>query len=105
MKGLGNILKQAQEMQGKMAQLQEEMAKATATGQAGGGMVDVTMNGRHEVTRVKIDPAAAEDLEMLEDLVAAAVNEAARKVQELSQQQMAKLTGGMNIPGLGSPFS
>lgn len=98
--GLGNIMKQAQQMQANMQKLQEEMAKLEITGQSGGGMVTVVMNGRHEVRRVSIDPSLlSDDKDMLEDLVAAAVNDAVHKVEATSQERMASLTAGMNLPG------
>lgn len=106
MKNLGNILKQAQEMQGRMAKMQEELAAHQITGQAGGGMVEVVLNGKQEMQKVRIDPAVVDpaDVEMLEDLIAAAFNDAQQKLQELSRQNMSKLTGGLNIPGLNLPF-
>ncbi|MBF0626938.1 MAG: YbaB/EbfC family nucleoid-associated protein [Magnetococcales bacterium] len=106
MKNIGEIMKQAQAMQSKMAKMQEELAAQVVTGQAGGGMVQVTMNGKQEVLRVTIDPSvvSADELEMLEDLVAAAFNDAQRKVQELTRDGMAQLTGGLKIPGLNLPF-
>ncbi|MBF0178437.1 MAG: YbaB/EbfC family nucleoid-associated protein [Magnetococcales bacterium] len=106
MRNIGEIMKQAQAMQNKMVKLQEELAGVTVTGQSGGGMVQVVMNGKQEVSRVKIDPSVvdADDLEMLEDLVVAAINDAQRKVQETAQESMAKVTGGMKIPGLNLPF-
>ncbi len=104
--GLGNIMKQAQQMQANMAKLQEELARTEVTGQAGGGMVSVIMNGRHEVRRVSIDPSLlGDDKEMLEDLIAAAVNDAVHKVESTSQERMAALTAGMNLPdGFKMPF-
>ncbi|NGZ05258.1 MAG: YbaB/EbfC family nucleoid-associated protein [Magnetococcales bacterium] len=106
MKNIGEIMKQAQAMQTRMAKLQEELAAQTMTGQSGGGMVEVTMNGKQEILRVKIDPSVVdrEDVEMLEDLVAAACNDAQRKVQEATRDSMAQLTGGLKIPGLNLPF-
>ncbi len=106
MKNLGNILKQAQKMQGEMAKMQEEMAATTVVGQSGGGMVEVTMDGKQEVKGVRLDPAAvdARDVEMLEDLIVAAFNDAQKKVQKLTQENMAKMTGGLNIPGMNLPF-
>lgn len=104
--GLGNIMKQAQQMQANMQKLQEELAKSETTGQSGGGMVTVVMNGRHEVRRITIDPALlADDKDMLEDLIAAAVNDAVHKVEATSQERMASLTAGMNLPaGFKLPF-
>lgn len=100
--GMGNLVKQAQQMQQKMQKMQEEMAHKTVDASVGGGMVMVTANGRSEVVSVKIDPAAIDpdDVEMLEDLVLAGVNEALRKAQEVMASEMSKLTGGMKIPGL-----
>ncbi|MBF0124233.1 MAG: YbaB/EbfC family nucleoid-associated protein [Magnetococcales bacterium] len=104
MGNMGNMLKQLQQMQTGMAKIQEEVAATHVTGQAGGGMVEVVMNGVHEVQKVKIEASVvdATDIELLEDLVAAAYNDANKKVQEMTQQRMSGLTGGMNIPGL--PF-
>jgi hypothetical protein len=101
-KGFGNILKQAQQMHGKISQLQEEMAKKTVEATSGGGMVNIVMNGKQEVLSVKIDPEVVnrEDIEMLQDLISAAVNEAIRKSQEMVAEEMKKITGGLNIPGL-----
>lgn len=100
--GMGNIVKQAQQMQQKMLKMQEELAQRTIEGSVGGGMVTVTVNGQHEVLRIKIDPQAVDpnDVEMLEDLILAGVNEAMRKAQEMIKEEMNKLTGGMRIPGL-----
>ncbi len=105
--GLGNLMKQAQEMQANLQKAQEEIAQVEVTGEAGGGMVSVTMTGRHEARRVAIDPALFEegDREMIEDLVAAAVNDAARKVEQATQEKMAGVAGGMNQPpGMKLPF-
>lgn len=101
-KGFGNILKQAQEMHSRITQLQEEMAGKTVEASSGGGMVNVLMNGKQEILSVRIDPEVVnkEDIEMLQDLIAAAVNEAIRKSQEMMAEEMKKLTGGLNIPGL-----
>jgi DNA-binding YbaB/EbfC family protein len=101
-KGLGNILKQAQQMHTKIAQLQEEMAAKTVEGSSGGGMVNIVMNGKQEILSVKIDPEVInrEDIEMLQDLISAAVNEAIRKSHEMMQEEMKKITGGLSIPGL-----
>jgi DNA-binding YbaB/EbfC family protein len=101
-KGLGNILKQAQQMHAKISQLQEEMAGKTVETSSGGGMVNVVMNGKQEVLSVRIDPEVInkEDAEMLQDLIAAAVNEAIRKSQEMMAEEMKKITGGLSIPGL-----
>lgn len=103
---MGKLMKQAQQMQEKMQQLQQEAAEATATGEAGAGLVKVTMNGQHSVTRVEIDPSLLEeDKEMLEDLVAAAINNAVNKVETASKEKMAELTKGMPLPpGFKMPF-
>ena len=99
MKGnIAQLMQQAQKMQEGLKQAQEELANLEVTGQAGAGMVEVTLSGRHEVRRIHIDPAAAEDVEMLEDLVAAAFNDAVNRVQEASQEKMSGLTGGMPMP-------
>ena len=101
-KGLGNILKQAQQMHTKIAQLQEEMAAKTVEGSSGGGMVNIVMNGKQEILSLRIDPEVVnrEDIEMLQDLISAAVNEAIRKSHEMMQEEMKKITGGLSIPGL-----
>jgi DNA-binding YbaB/EbfC family protein len=101
-KGLGNILKQAQEMHSKIAQLQEEMANKTVEASAGGGMVTLVMNGKQQVLSICIDPEVVnrEDVDMLQDLISAAVNEAIRKSQEMMTEEMKKITGGLSIPGL-----
>ncbi|RMF42452.1 MAG: YbaB/EbfC family nucleoid-associated protein [Deltaproteobacteria bacterium] len=101
-KGLGNIMKQAQMMQKKMMRLQEELAERQVEASAGGGMVTAVANGRQQLVSLTIDPGAVdpEDVDMLQDLVLAAVNEAMKKSQEMMQEEMGKLTGGMNIPGL-----
>jgi DNA-binding YbaB/EbfC family protein len=104
--GLGNILKQAQKMQEDLQRAQERLAQEEVTGESGGGMVKVTMNGRHEVKRVAIDPSLmADDREMLEDLVAAAVNAAVQRVAERTQSSMAGVTAGLPLPpGFKMPF-
>ncbi|PLX91189.1 MAG: YbaB/EbfC family nucleoid-associated protein [Desulfuromonas sp.] len=101
-KGLGNMMKQAQQMQQKMARIQEEVAKQEIEASAGGGMVTAVVNGKQEVLAIKIDPSVVDpqDVDMLQDLILVATNEAIRQSQELMQQEMSKLTGGMNIPGL-----
>jgi len=101
-KGIGNILKQAQEMHSKIAQLQEAMAEKRVESSAGGGMVSVEMNGKQEIVSLRIDPEVVnrEDVEMLQDLIRAAVNEAIRKSQEMMTEEMKKITGGLSIPGL-----
>ena len=102
MKNLGNIMNQAKIMQNRLAQIQEEMAQKTVEASSGGGMVTVVANGRQEILSVKIEPEVVnpEDVEMLQDLVQAAVNDALRKAQEMVSQEMAKVTGGLKIPGL-----
>jgi DNA-binding YbaB/EbfC family protein len=104
--GLGQIMKQAQQMQASLQKAQEELANLEVTGEAGGGMVTVVMTGRHDVRRVTIDPALMEDdKEMLEDLLAAAVNDAVRKVEKAVQERMSGLTAGLNLPaGLKLPL-
>ena len=103
MKGFGNIMKEAQKLQAQMAAMQEEVGKRKVDATAGGGMVTVEANGKQELTAVKIDPEVVnkDDVQMLEDLVLAAANEALRKSRELVQQELGKLTGGLKIPGLG----
>ena len=103
--GMGNIqqlMQQAQRMQQQMAQKQAELAEKTVTAQSGGGMVTATVNGAHELLELSIDPDVIdpEDKEMLEDMVLAAVNQAMQQAEEMAQQELGKLTGGMNIPGL-----
>ena len=100
MKNLGNLMKQEQEMQSKMGELQERLAEVELTGNAGGDMVRVTVNGRNEVRAVKIDPALAkpEDVEMLEDLLVAAFADARVKVEARMREEMSKLTGGIDLP-------
>lgn len=99
---MGDLLKQAQEMQSRMAKIQEELANKTVQGSAGGGMVQVTVNGQFHMTAVRIEPSVvnAAEKEMLEDLILAAVNDGMRKARELASSEMSKLTGGLKIPGL-----
>ncbi|MDM3871153.1 YbaB/EbfC family nucleoid-associated protein [Porticoccus sp. W117] len=106
MKGLNDLMKQAQQMQERMQQMQEEAANAEVEGQSGAGMVKVTMTGRHDVRKVQIDPdLLTEDKEMLEDLLAAAINDAVRKVEAASKDKMSELTAGMQMPpGFKMPF-
>jgi nucleoid-associated protein EbfC len=101
-----NLMKQAQAMQANMQKAQEEIATIEVVGEAGGGMVKVTMTGRHEVKRVQIEAAMmAEDREMLEDLIAAAVNDASHKVEARVQEKMASVTAGLQLPpGVKLPF-
>jgi len=100
--GLGNLMKQAQAMQDNLRKAQEELANIEVEGKSGGGMVTVTMTCRHDIRKVDIDDSMmnSEDKEVLEDLIAAAVNDAVRKVEQTTQEKMAGLTGGLNIPGL-----
>jgi len=96
---MNNLLQQAQAMQEKMKKMQDEVSKAEVTGESGAGMVKVTMNGRHDVRKVEIDPVLMkEDKEMLEDLLAAAVNDAVRRVEREQQQKMAGMTAGLPLP-------
>jgi DNA-binding YbaB/EbfC family protein len=101
MKGMGNVMKQAQKLQSRMLKLQEELADKTVETTAGGGMIKVVANGRQQVVAITIDPEAVDpgDVEMLQDLILAAVNDALTKSQEMVTAEMSKLTGGMNIPG------
>ncbi len=103
---LAGLMKQAQQVQENMRKLQEQFGSIEVEGQSGGGMVKVTMTCRHDVKRVHIDPSLlADDKEMLEDLVAAAINDAARKVEATVQEKMAALTGGLGLPpGMTLPF-
>lgn len=94
------MMRQAQQLQNRLAQAQEELAEMTAEGSAGGGVVRVTMNGRQEVSAVVIEPEAVEDIDLLQDLVAAAVNDASARTQQMAAEKMNALTGGINIPGL-----
>ena len=104
--GMGNLMKQAQQMQAKMAKAQEELAQMEVIGESGAGMVKVTMTGSHSVRRVEIDESLMEDdKEMVEDLVAAAFNDAVRRVEEQNKEKMGALTGGMQMPpGMKMPF-
>jgi DNA-binding YbaB/EbfC family protein len=97
--GIGNMLKQAQQLQASMQRAQEEIANLEVTGESGGGMVKVTMTGKHEAKRVTIDPKLiGDDKDMLEDLVAAAINDAVHKVESTTQQKMSGLMAGMQLP-------
>lgn len=102
--GLGNMMKQVQQMQAKMEKIQADLEKLEVEGTAGGGMVTVIANGKQDILSIKIDPEVVDkdDVEMLQDLILAAVNQAKQKAQDIQQQQMAELTGGLNLPGL--PF-
>jgi nucleoid-associated protein EbfC len=103
--GLGNLMKQAQVMQENLRRAQEELAKVEVTGTAAGGLVSVTMTCRHDVKRVQLDASLLQDdKEVLEDLIAAAVNDAVRKVEKTSQEKLAGLASGLNIPGLNLPL-
>ena len=107
MKGnIAGLMQQAQKMQQEMQKAQEELAKLEVTGEAAGGMVKVTMTGKHEVRRVSIDDSLlADDKDMLEDLVAAAINDASHKVESTTQERMSGLTSGLNLPaGMKLPF-
>jgi len=106
MKGnIAGLMQQAQRMQQEMQKAQEELSRLEVTGQSGGGMVSVVMNGQHAVKRVAIDPSLVDDVEMLEDLVTAAVNDAVNRIRETSEQHMAGLTQGMKLPpGFKLPF-
>lgn len=98
--GIGNLMKQAQKMQEDMAKAQEEMANIEVTGQSGGGMVSVVMTCRHDVKRISIDDSLfGDDKDMLEDLIAAAVNDAVRQVEKTSSDKMSGMTAGLNLPG------
>jgi hypothetical protein len=102
MKGMGNMMKQAQQLQSKMMKLQEELAEKTVESSSGGGMVKVTANGRQQILSIQVEKEVVDpdDVEMLQDLVLAAVNDALAKAQEMVSSEMSKLTGGLNIPGL-----
>ncbi len=104
--GMGNLMKQAQQMQAKMQKAQEEIANMEVVGESGAGMVKVTMTGSHSVRRVEIDESLMEDdKDMIEDLVAAAFNDAVRRVEEVNKEKMGALTGGMQMPpGMKMPF-
>jgi DNA-binding YbaB/EbfC family protein len=96
---LGNLMKEAQKMQQRMQEAQEQLSQLIVSGESGGGMVKVEMNGRHDVIKVKISPSLLdEEIEMLEDLFAAAVNDAVRKVEKVSKEKITQLTAGLNIP-------
>jgi DNA-binding YbaB/EbfC family protein len=107
MKNLGQMMKQAQQMQAKMAELQDRLGESEMTGAAGGGMVQVTMNGKGELRAVRIDPSllSPADAEVLEDLIVAAANDAKTKVESHVAEEMQKLTGGLALPpGMKLPF-
>ncbi|MEH6579391.1 MAG: YbaB/EbfC family nucleoid-associated protein [Amphritea sp.] len=104
--GMGDLMKQAQKMQEELQKAQQEVARAEVTGESGAGLVKIVMNGRHDVKSIAIDDSLMEeDKEILEDLIAAAVNDAVRKVESSTQECMAKVTGGMGMPpGFNMPF-
>ena len=106
MKNLSQMMKQAQEMQGKMQEMQARMEQVEMSGQAGAGMVSVTLNGKGEMRGLKIDAGLKDgDIEVMEDLIVAAHNDAKRRVEEMAQEEMSKLTGGLNLPaGMKLPF-
>ncbi len=98
--GIGNLMKQAQQMQANMQKAQEELANMEVTGQSGGGMVSVVMTGKHDVKRVSIDDSLmGDDKEMLEDLLAAAVNDAVRQVEKATEEKFSGMTSGLGLPG------
>ena len=103
--GIAGLMKQAQQMQDNMKKMQDQLASVEVEGQSGAGMVTVVMTCRHDVRRVRIDDSVMDDKEMLEDLVAAAVNDAVRKVEATTQERMAGFTAGLNLPpGMKLPF-
>lgn len=103
---LGGMMRQVQQMQAKMAEMQQKLETATVEGSAGGGVVKVVANGKNEILKITIDPEVVnkDDVEMLQDLVMAAINQAHEKAQAMQAEQMSGLTGGLNIPGLNLPF-
>ena len=103
---IGQMLKQMQQLQSKMQEVQSELESTEVEGSSGGGMIKVVANGKNEIVSVVIDPEVVDknDVEMLQDLIVAAVNQAREKVQEMQSEKMSGLTGGMNIPGLNLPF-
>ena len=104
--GLGNMMKQFQQMQAKMEEIQAELEQTEIEGTAGGGMVKAVVNGKLDVTGIVIDPEVVDpdDVEMLQDLILAAISQAKEKAQQLQQEKMSALTGGLNIPGMNLPF-
>ena len=104
--GLGNIMKQAQQMQENLKKVQDEIAQAVVSGESGAGLVKVTMTGKHDIRKVQIDKSLiGDDIEMLEDLIAAAVNDANRRVEKLSAEKMSAFSSGLNLPaGMNLPF-
>jgi hypothetical protein len=104
---LGKMMKQAQELQSKMAEMQERLAEAEVEGSSGAGMVTAVLNGKNELKRLKIDPSLVDpaDVEVLEDLIVAAVNDARTRVEQHVKEEMSKVTGGLNLPpGMNLPF-
>lgn len=103
---LGNMMKQFQKMQAKMEEMQQELEEMTVEGTAGGGMVKVIASGKQDILEIKIDPEVVdpEDIEMLQDLIVAAVNQARQKASDLQAEKMSSLTGGLSIPGMNLPF-
>lgn len=95
---LNNLMKEAQKMQERMQEAQQQLSQLVVSGESGGGMVKIEMNGRHDVTNVKINPSIVEEVEMLEDLVRAAINDAVQKVEKASKEKISQLTSGLNIP-------
>ena len=104
--GLGNMMKQVQQMQAKMEKIQAELEQMEVEGSSGGGMVKVVANGKQDILSITIDPEVVdkEEIDMLQDLIVAAINQARQKAQELQSEQMSGLTGGLNIPGMNLPF-
>ncbi len=106
MKNIGQLMKQAQQMQQKMADMQQKMEQTEITGMAGAGLIQVTINGKSEMRSLKIDPSLVDpqEIEVLEDLIIAAFNDAKSKLESQMSEEMGKITGGMNIPGMKLPF-
>jgi DNA-binding YbaB/EbfC family protein len=107
MKGnIGNMMKQVQQMQAKMAEVQAELEKMEVEGTSGGGMVKVIVNGKQDVLSIAIDPEVVDkdEIEMLQDLIVAAINQAKEKAQAIQTEQMSAITGGLNLPGMNLPF-
>jgi len=103
--GLGNLMKQAQQMQENVQKMQEEIANTEVIGEAGAGLVKVTINGNHQASRIVIDESAWEDREMLEDLIVAAINDASRKINRMSEEKLGSLKAGLSLPpGVKLPF-
>ena len=104
--GLGNIMKQAQQMQENLKKVQDEIARTEVKGESGAGLVKVIMTGKHDVKKIEIDRSLiSDDIDMLEDLVAAAVNDANRRVENMTQEKMADFSSGLNLPpGMNLPF-